>query len=28
MQINRVPLPDGGHGVVCYFRDISRMVQA
>jgi len=27
-QINRVPLPDGGHGVVCYFRDISRMVQA
>ena len=27
-QINRIPLPDGGHGVVCYFRDIARMVQA
>ena len=22
-QINRIPLPDGSHGVVCYFRDIS-----
>ena len=22
-QINRIPLPDGRHGVVCYFRDIS-----
>jgi len=27
-QINRILLPEGGHGVVCYFRDISRMVQA
>jgi PAS domain S-box-containing protein len=27
-QINRIPLPDGGHGVVCYFQDISRQVQA
>jgi PAS domain S-box-containing protein len=22
-QINRIPLPEGGHGVVCYFRDIT-----
>ena len=27
-QINRIPLPDGGHGVVCYFRDISDRVLA
>lgn len=27
-QIHRVPLPDGRHGVVCYFRDISEQVQA
>ncbi|MGA9737635.1 MAG: response regulator [Candidatus Sulfotelmatobacter sp.] len=27
-QINRIPLPDGRYGVVCYFRDISRMVRA
>jgi PAS domain S-box-containing protein len=27
-QINRIPLPDGRHGVVCYFRDISRQVEA
>jgi PAS domain S-box-containing protein len=27
-QINRIPLPDGRHGVVCYFRDISEHVQA
>jgi PAS domain S-box-containing protein len=27
-QINRIPLPEGGYGVVCYFRDISRQVQA
>jgi len=25
-QINRIPLPDGSHGVVCYFRDISAHV--
>jgi len=25
-QINRIPLPDGGYGVVCYFRDISERV--
>ena len=22
-QISRIPLPEGGHGVVCYFRDIT-----
>ncbi len=22
-QINRIPLPEGGYGVVCYFRDIT-----
>ena|ERR1019366_943985 len=22
-QINRIPLPEGGYGVVCYFRDVS-----
>ena len=27
-QINRIPLPDGRHGVVCYFRDISDRVLA
>ncbi|HEU5039372.1 MAG TPA: ATP-binding protein, partial [Gemmatimonadales bacterium] len=27
-QINRLPLPDGRFGVVCYFRDISAEVQA
>jgi PAS domain S-box-containing protein len=27
-QINRITLPNGGYGVVCYFRDISAHVQA
>jgi PAS domain S-box-containing protein len=27
-QANRIPLPDGGYGVVCYFRDTSAEVQA
>ena len=27
-QINRITLPEGGYGVVCYFRDISRQVLA
>lgn len=27
-QINRIPLPDGYYGVVCYFRDISAQVKA
>ncbi|HKX32314.1 MAG TPA: PAS domain S-box protein [Blastocatellia bacterium] len=27
-QINRIPLPDGRHGIVCYFRDISIQVRA
>ena len=27
-QISRIPLPEGGHGVVCYFRDISSLVKA
>ena len=27
-QIHRIPLPDGSHGVVCYFRDISKRVHA
>jgi PAS domain S-box-containing protein len=29
-QINRIPLPDGRYGVVCYFRDISerKLVEA
>ena len=27
-QINRIPLPEGRHGVVCYFRDVSLQVQA
>lgn len=27
-QINRIPLPDDRYGVVCYFREISRQVEA
>jgi PAS domain S-box-containing protein len=27
-QVNRIPLPESRHGVVCYFRDISRSVMA
>jgi signal transduction histidine kinase len=27
-QINRIPLPDGRFGVVCYFRDTTAQVQA
>jgi PAS domain S-box-containing protein len=27
-QVSRTPLPDGSHGVVCYFRDIAPQVQA
>ncbi len=27
-QIHRIPLPGGGHGVVCYLRDISAQVTA
>lgn len=27
-RIDRIPLPDGRHGVVCYFRDISHLVKA
>ncbi|MGQ0593174.1 MAG: PAS domain-containing protein [Gammaproteobacteria bacterium] len=27
-QINRIPLPEGGYGVVCYFREISARVLA
>jgi PAS domain S-box-containing protein len=27
-QINRIPLPDGCNGVVCYFREISAQVRA
>jgi PAS domain S-box-containing protein len=27
-QVHRIPLPEGRHGVVCYFRDISAQVQA
>jgi PAS domain S-box-containing protein len=27
-RIDRIPLPDGTHGVVCYFRDISDQVRA
>lgn len=26
-QISRIPLPDGRHGVVCYFRDITQSVR-
>ena len=27
-QISRIPIPEEGYGVVCYFRDISRQVHA
>jgi PAS domain S-box-containing protein len=27
-RVDRIPLPDGTHGVVCYFRDISVQVKA
>ncbi len=27
-QVNRIALPEGGHGVVCYFRDVTESVQA
>jgi two-component sensor histidine kinase len=27
-RINRIPLPEGRYGVVCYFRDISAYVRA
>ena len=27
-RLDRIPLPDGRYGVVCYFRDISAQVQA
>jgi len=27
-QINRIPLPDGRNGVVCYFREVSAQVHA
>jgi PAS domain S-box-containing protein len=27
-RIDRIPVPDGGYGVVCYFRDISAQVRA
>lgn len=27
-QVHRVPMPNGRHGVVCYFRDISTQVHA
>ena len=27
-QVNRIPLPDGRNGVVCFFRDISERFQA
>jgi PAS domain S-box-containing protein len=27
-QIHRIPLPDGSHGVICHFREISKRVQA
>ena len=27
-RVDRIPLPDGRNGVVCYFRDISSQVQA
>lgn len=26
-QVNRIVLPEGGYGAVCYFRDISRQVE-
>jgi signal transduction histidine kinase len=27
-RVDRIPLPEGGHGVVCYFRNVSVEVQA
>jgi PAS domain S-box-containing protein len=27
-QVHRIPMPDGRHGVVCYFRDITAQVNA
>ena len=27
-RTDRIPLPDGRHGVVCYFRDIQAQLQA
>lgn len=27
-RVDRIPLPEGGHGVVCYFRDISQSLRA
>jgi PAS domain S-box-containing protein len=27
-RVDRIPLPEGGYGVVCYFRDISAQVRA
>jgi PAS domain S-box-containing protein len=27
-RVDRIPLPEGGYGVVCYFRDISAQVKA
>jgi PAS domain S-box-containing protein len=27
-QLNRIPLPDGRNGVVCYFRDVTHLVEA
>ncbi|WOB06031.1 ATP-binding protein [Piscinibacter gummiphilus] len=27
-RVDRIPMPDGRHGLVCYFRDISRQVLA
>lgn len=27
-RVDRIPLPDGGYGVVCYFRDVSEQVRA
>jgi CheY-like chemotaxis protein len=27
-RLHRIPLPDGRHGVVCYFRDVSAQVNA
>jgi PAS domain S-box-containing protein len=27
-RVERIPLPEGGHGVVCYFRDVSVEMQA
>jgi hypothetical protein len=27
-RVDRIPLPDGRNGMVCYFRDVSVQVQA